>query len=321
MVLGAAALAVVAGCKDPNYVKRTVPPQNEVKNVPVEPAETTPEVKPVEEQPPAEVTVQEQPVAETVKEDTKPVEPAPEPVYTMYIVQRGDYLAKISKKFNVTLDALRKANPQLKNDKVLLGQKIKLPGKHDVGEQKVPEGAFAKPAPAKKAAADSAAPYSGATEEYVVKSGDTLGGIAHARGIAVRQLKALNGLSGDKIYVGQKLKVPAGKVAAKAEPKPSAEVAPASQPAAPAEPAPEPAESVTVAGEGTVLVPVAETPAPAPVDAADGVSYQVQEGEDVLNLSIRFSLNPSEIRELNNLSPTDELKEGQIIKLPAGTLL
>ena len=55
--------------------------------------------------------------------------------------------------------------------------------------------------------------------------------------------------------------------------------------------------------------------------ATDGDSYQVQEGEDVLNLSIRFSLNPSEIRELNNLSPTDELKEGQIIKLPAGTLL
>ena len=330
VVFGVAALAVVAGCKDPNYVKRSGKAQDEVKNVPAEqttPVEVTPDVTPVEEQP-TEVVVEERKPA---PEEVKPAEPAPapaepEPVYTAYIVQRGDYLAKISKKFNVTLAALRKANPQIKDDnKVLLGQKIKIPGRHDVGEQTVPEGAFAKPAP--KPAAPAA--YTGATEDYVVKSGDTLGSIAYPRGINIRQLKEMNALANDKIFVGQKLKVPAGKGAVKAEPKPAPEKKAAAKPA-PAEAAPvaapepvvEPAADVVPATEGAVLTPAAPVPAPvASADATDGDSYQVQEGEDVLNLSIRFSLNPSEIRELNNLSPTDELKEGQIIKLPAGTLL
>lgn len=332
VVFGVAALAVVAGCKDPNYVKRSGKAQDEVKNVPAEqtaPVELTPDVKPVEEQP-TEVVIEER---KPLPEEVKPVTPAPapaepEPVYTTYIVQRGDYLAKISKKFNVTLAALRKANPQIKDDnKVLLGQKIKIPGQHDVGAQTVPEGAFAKPAPKPAAPAS----YTGATEEYVVKSGDTLGGIAYSRGINIRQLKELNGLSDNRINAGQRLKVPSGAVAPKAEPKKAAapEKKPVVETPAPAEAQPVVEEPVVapavdaepVATEGTVLTPVAETPAPAVADDADSVSYQVQEGEDVLNLSIRFSLNPSEIRELNNLSPTDELKEGQIIKLPAGTLL
>ena len=47
----------------------------------------------------------------------------------------------------------------------------------------------------------------------------------------------------------------------------------------------------------------------------------VQEGEDITGLSIRFSLSPAEIRELNNLGENDELKPGQVLKLPADTQL
>ncbi len=336
VVFGVAALAVVAGCKDPNYVNKNGKVQNEVKNVPAAPArpvEVTPDVKPVEIVEPV-VTVDERPVPQPVEvapvtRDADAPAPAPaEPVYTTYIVQRGDYLAKISKRFNVKIDAIKAANPQLKGDVVRLGQKLKIPGQHEVGEQTVPDGAFAKPQPKPAAPAT----YTGATEEYVVKSGDTLGAIAYPRGINIRQLKEMNALTSDRIVVGQKLKVPvkagAAKPAAPATEKKApaatkaASPAPAQPTAAPAAPVVEPAADVAPAAEGTVLTPDAPAPAPvAAVDATDGDSYQVQEGEDVLNLSIRFSLNPSEIRELNNLSPTDELKEGQIIKLPAGTLL
>ena len=209
VVFGVAALAVVAGCKDPNYVKRSGKAQDEVKNVPAEqttPVEVTPDVTPVEEQP-TEVVVEEQ---QPAPEEVKPAEPAPapaepEPVYTTYIVQRGDYLAKISKKFNVTLAALRKANPQIKDDnKVLLGQKIKIPGQHDVGEQTVPEGAFAKPAPKPAAPAS----YTGATEDYVVKSGDTLSGIAKRYHTTVKHLCQLNKIKDTSILrLGQKIRV------------------------------------------------------------------------------------------------------------------
>ena len=48
----------------------------------------------------------------------------------------------------------------------------------------------------------------GATKEYVVKNGDTLGSVAYGNGITIRQLKELNGLSSDSLKIGQKLKIP-----------------------------------------------------------------------------------------------------------------
>jgi LysM repeat protein len=43
---------------------------------------------------------------------------------------------------------------------------------------------------------------------YVVKRGDTLSRIARAHGTTVKALKAANGLEGDRIDAGQKLKLP-----------------------------------------------------------------------------------------------------------------
>ena len=43
---------------------------------------------------------------------------------------------------------------------------------------------------------------------YVVKSGDSLTRIAKAHGTTVKALKAANGLEGDRIVVGAKLKIP-----------------------------------------------------------------------------------------------------------------
>lgn len=47
-----------------------------------------------------------------------------------------------------------------------------------------------------------------ATKVYVVKNGDSLGKIARAHHTSTHVLRELNQLSGDKIIVGQKLKVP-----------------------------------------------------------------------------------------------------------------
>lgn len=43
---------------------------------------------------------------------------------------------------------------------------------------------------------------------YVVKSGDTLSRIAKAHGTTVKAIEAANGLNGDRILVGAKLKIP-----------------------------------------------------------------------------------------------------------------
>ena len=313
IVLGIAAVAVIAGCKDPNYQRKAS--KDEVKDIGTQveqqPVPDTPIV--VEEKhctcPPG--TKHTEPCqcgapdcqCIVVKKEVKPL-PPPEPEYTVYIVQRGDYLAKISKKYNVTINSIKRLN-NLKDDTIRIGQKIKLPGKLEIGEQKVPEGAFAKDT--KATVKKPYAAYTGATKEYVVKSGDTLGGIAYGHGINIRQLKELNGLTSDALKIDQKLKVPAEKVAPvkKAETK-------AVEPEVKA-PVEAPVEPVAAPVEPTVEAPVAptveETSAPAP-------TYTVQEGEDLTDISIRFGVTAAAVRELNNLGENDKLVAGQILKLP-----
>ncbi|MBR5548716.1 MAG: LysM peptidoglycan-binding domain-containing protein [Kiritimatiellae bacterium] len=318
IVLGIAAVAVIAGCKDPNYQRKAS--KDEVKDIGTQveqqPVPDTPIV--VEEKhctcPPG--TKHTEPCqcgapdcqCIVVKKEVKPL-PPPEPEYTIYIVQRGDYLAKISKKYNVTINSIKRLN-NLKDDNIRIGQKLKLPGKIEVGEQKVPEGAFAKDP--KATAKKPYAAYTGATKEYVVKSGDTLGAIAYGNGINIRQLKELNGLTSDSLKIGQKLKIPADKVVTpkKVTTKPVEKKAAEPEVKAPAEAPVEP-----------VVAPVetpAETPAAAPVEEpAPTQTYTVQEGDDLTDVSIRFGVSAAAVRELNNLGESDKLVAGQILKLPA----
>ena len=335
IVLGIAAVAVIAGCKDPNYQRK--PSQTaDVKDIgtQVEPdaapvgtpvvvdekhctcAPGTKHTEPCLCGAPDCQCIVEQKIVE--KKEVKPL-PPPEPEYTVYIVQRGDYLAKISKKYNVTINSIKRLN-NLKDDNIRIGQKLKLPGKLDVGEQKVPEGAFAKPQAQKKAYA----PYSGATKEYVVKSGDTLGAIAYGNGINIRQLKELNGLESDVLKIGQKLKIPAEKVVAPAvtvKPAPvvKKETAPAKQEVVAGksekdvEDALNQVEDIKAADPADAsaqAVPVVDEAAPVP-------TYTVQEGDDLTDVSIRFGVSAAAVRELNNLGENDKLVAGQILKLPA----
>ena len=263
---------------------------------------------------------------EVVKEDS----PAPAEETTVYYVQRGDYLAKISKKFNVKVDAIRKLNPKIKGDKILFGQKLLLPGKLDVGKA-AEKPAVPKAEPAKKAAP---AKFEGETKEYVVKKDDCLGKIAVASGITVAQLKELNGLSSNNIRAGQKLKVPAvkqeaKKPEAKKEPKKTVANKDEKKPVAKKEEK-KPVEQAVQENSAPVeeskpkedaAVPDATASAAQPAPQPQLATYTVREGEDILELSINWGVGPSEIREANGMSPEEELKPGQIIKVPAGVKL
>ena len=365
VVLGIAAVATLAGCKDPDYKRSGGTVQNDVKNV-----ETAPAKAPVEVAP-APVAVEPvvakcmcppgtkhtapctcgAPDCKCIVE-TKPVVVANvsktpvEPEYTIYVVQNGDYLAKISKKFNVTISSIKRLNPSIKKDVVRVGQKLKLPGKIDVGVQAASAvAATATTATAtatavkKPAAKKGYTSYTGATKEYVVKNGDTLGSIAYGNGINIRQLKELNGLSSDSLKIGQKLKVPAEKVAkaapakkveaaapAKAEavaPAKTEAVAPAKTEAAEPTEAEKPAEAtaaeapVEAAKDASPVAEAAKDAAPAKAEAVATTTYVVQEGDDMTGVSIRWGVSAAEIRELNNLGENDQLVPGQIIKLPA----
>ena len=341
IVFSVAAVAVLAGCKSPEYAGKYAP-KKEVKVCKCAPG--TKHTVPckcgaadcrcaVEVSQPKPIVVAPAPKP-VVAPAPKPVAPAPvaaEPEYTSYIVQRGDYLAKISKRYNVTIASIRKLNPSIKKDVVRVGQKIKLPGKVDVGVQSVPAGAFA--APVKKSGKKAYVSYAGATRDYIVKSGDSLGAIAYGNGITIRQLKELNSLKSDRLSIGQKLKVPASKAAvapAKKESAPAANKvaapakteekkaapAPASAPVPAAEEASKPAADAAPAAAESVAAPVPAA-APAAAPAAETATYVVQEGDDMTGVSIRWGVSAAAIRELNNLGDNDQLRPGQIIKLPA----
>ncbi|MFD2443947.1 NlpC/P60 family protein [Bacillus sp. CGMCC 1.16607] len=95
-----------------------------------------------------------------------------------YKVQSGDTLWKIATANGITVNELKTWN-QLTSDNIYINQTLSL-----------------------------LAPHTHSTSTtYVVKSGDMLWVIAKNAGITVDQLKSLNGLISDMIYVGQVLKV------------------------------------------------------------------------------------------------------------------
>jgi spore coat assembly protein SafA len=105
---------------------------------------------------------------------------------TVYIVQPGDYLNAIAYQYNVTLDALLSANPQIDNpDLIYPGQAIQIP------------------------VASAVIPITG-QRVYIVLAGDTLSGIAHAYGTSVTALVQANpGITNpDLIYPGELIILP-----------------------------------------------------------------------------------------------------------------
>ncbi|BEV38428.1 peptidoglycan endopeptidase LytE [Bacillus stercoris] len=105
-----------------------------------------------------------------------------------YKVKSGDSLWKISKKYGMTVNELKKLNG-LKSDLLRVGQVLKLKGSSS------------------SSSSSSSSVSTSSTSTYKVKRGDSLSKIAKQYGTTVSKLKGLNGLKSDVIYVNQVLKV------------------------------------------------------------------------------------------------------------------
>lgn len=92
-----------------------------------------------------------------------------------YIVRVGDTLWSIAKKYNISVNELKKIN-NLTNNLLKIGMKLQIPNKE----------------------------YSSI---YVVKNGDTLYSIAKENSISVSDLKSLNNITSDILKVGQEILV------------------------------------------------------------------------------------------------------------------
>jgi LysM repeat protein len=138
--------------------------------------------------------------------------------------------------------------------------------------------------PPKLPPAPAAAVVSEGGGVYVVKAGDTLGGIADSYGVSVDDLASLNGIDDPAyIYVGQELKIPAG-------------------------------GSITAASAGNSPSPPAEQPAQTGGGATR--TYTIQSGDTLYAVAGKFGTTVDAIVKLNGLTDPDVLTVGQVLKIP-----
>jgi LysM repeat protein len=127
---------------------------------------------------------------------------APASAGVPHVVQPGETLWTIAAANNFTTRALAAANGLPEDSQVVLGSTLQIPSVSEAA------AALAGVAPAAQAPQAAQASSGGG---YVVRLGDTLSGIAAARGVSLQALAAANGLSPTAFAIeGTTLQIPSG---------------------------------------------------------------------------------------------------------------
>ncbi len=179
-----------------------------------------------------------------------------------YVVERGDSLSVIARRFNTTVGRLVALNQLRSRNRIQIGQRLLLPQDNAVADQTLGE----------LAAQDG---------QYTVRRGDTISVIASRFGVSEQQVLSLNGIADrNRIYPGQNLQLPGFEDQSRA--------AAAHEPDRPPEP-----ESERAAAEGLAQVTEEEIPVASrnPEAEADTISA-VPALEPVMDLALVEELLP-----------------------------
>ncbi|WP_419955132.1 LysM peptidoglycan-binding domain-containing protein [Neobacillus niacini] len=194
--------------------------------------------------------------------------PAPAPVSTSdYVVKSGDYLGKIAKQFSTTVAELKSLNG-LNSDLIFVGQTLKVSAA--VTTPATPPPAVTPPTPPVEPST---------TSVYTVVNGDTLSKIGLQVGMSVQELKTLNGLNSDRIYIGQQLNVKAQ------------------------------APVVTTPAPVAPVAPVAP-----PSDVKQTTDYTVKSGDTLGSISLQYKMSLQDLMSLNGLN-SHMIYVGQVLKV------
>jgi N-acetylmuramoyl-L-alanine amidase len=257
--------------------------------VPVAPVYRPAPMPPVVTAPP--VTVQ--PVTVTAPADTTP-----------YVVQKGDSLSVIARRYGISVQDVMRLNNISDPNVIRVGQRLLLPGKINLDQ---PRSAT----PSREAVTSAA---SGTGERYVVQVGDSLSVVAQRHRVTVQSLmKANNITDANRIRVGQELVIPAeGRRPAAAATSTSAAAAPVRPaPAAAARPVAAPVAPVAIADSAaTTGLPLA------PAVQGSQHTYTVQIGDDLLSVASEFNVSIAALRAANKLD-SDILVPGRVLVIPA----
>lgn len=219
----------------------------------------------------------------------------------IYVVEKGDTLWSIAKKFNVGVDEIKSLNG-LTSNTVSIGQHLKIPGYVPPAEANI---------------------------TYVVQKGDSLWSIATAYNTTVDELKKANNLTSNTLSVGQTLNIPT----------PSGGITP-TPPIVTPTPI-EPGENTYNVRSGdtlwsiankygvtvdelrnlndlktdaltlnqVLLIPVKEPSLPS------SQTYTVRSGDNLYLIANRYGITVDELKKANNLT-TNTLSIGQVLTIP-----
>jgi len=140
----------------------------------------------------SEFDKREKPLPQFFEEDTK----------LTHKVKSGDYLGKIARKYNVRVSDIKRWNGLRSND-IHIGQRLTIYRKNP--------GSSTTTSSSSISSKTSASSSSKETTYYTVRNGDSLWSIAQKfPGVSVQNIKDWNGISGNKLKPGMKLKISKG---------------------------------------------------------------------------------------------------------------
>jgi len=130
---------------------------------------------------------------------------SPTPVLVKHVVQPGETLLDIAIRYQVPSDEILRLNKIESADLIFAGQELLIP----VPPTPTPTVAAGVGTPGPSATGTAGTPAPSPTAiVHVVQPGDTLLGISYQYRADLREIRRVNNLPGDWIYVGQKLTIP-----------------------------------------------------------------------------------------------------------------
>lgn len=231
-----------------------------------------------------------------------------------YTVKSGDTFAKIARQHGISLGELLKANKLSNPDRIVLGQRISIPGTRAAAprQQSTPATAsrpatpVTKPGNPRSTTVDITPPAPQGA--YIVKSGDTLSKIQRQTGVPVSQLLKLNGLADSStIRPGQTLRLNA---TAKVNPSRALPPAPAAQQDT------RPALSPAVIADTDIPAPrTPQTPLMQP-SVSGTAPHKVESGETFSSISRQYGIQTTALIAANRSINPNKLKVGQTLLIP-----
>ena len=213
----------------------------------------------------------------------------------IYTVAKGDSLYQIAKKYNTTVDELKKLN-NLSSNNLTIGMKLKIPVSSSTTN-------------------NEETPSSTKTYTYQVKKGDTLYQIAKNNNTTVDAIKKLNNLSSNTLTIGSIIKLPSSNTSSNTSEEDIYivksgdtlyQIAKNNNTTVDAIKKLNNLSSNTLTIGQTLLIPLPKE---------EYIIYTVIKGDSLYQIARKNNTTVDEIKKLNNLT-TNTLTIGQELKIP-----